>query len=97
MATNNTENHRPPHNIVMNDRSHMEICGVKDVQSFDDVFVSLVTECGTLEIGGAEIRVTVIDVEKGRIVLDGRIDSVDYRDVEKPEGGKGGFFSKLLR
>lgn len=98
MATNyNTENHRPPHNITMNDRAHMEICGVKEVLSFDDIAVSLMTECGALDISGAEIKVSVIDVEKGRIVLDGRIDLLSYRDTEKPESGKGGFLSRLLR
>ena len=76
----------------------MEICGVRDVISFDDNQILLVTDYGELEIGGEGMHISVLDVEKGNVVLDGTVNSVYYNiDDTKDENRKSGFFSRLLR
>ena len=86
------------HNIILNNRAHMEICGVRDVISFDDNQILLVTDYGELEIGGEGMHISVLDVEKGNVVLDGTVNSVYYNiDNTRDENRKSGFFSRLLR
>ena len=80
--------------IRLDSRRHLEISGVSDVDSFDDVSVILNTVCGILNIDGKGIKVSVLDKESGKVVLDGEIDAIYYND-DKNE--KHGFFGRLLR
>lgn len=85
------------HSLSMTDRAHMEISGVTDVLSFDESSVSLVTELGSLEIDGDGLHISVLDVEKKKVVLDGKVDSVYYsNDAVKKDGSDKGFLSRLL-
>jgi sporulation protein YabP len=66
------------HEIFLNMRKELKIRGVKEVESFDETGAVLQTECGELSVEGQDIRVNVLDVEKGEIVLCGRIDGIFY-------------------
>lgn len=85
------------HSLSITDRAYMEISGVVDVVSFDESSVSLVTELGSLEIDGDGLHISVLDVEKKKVILDGKVDSVYYSndEVKKDSSGKG-FFSRLI-
>lgn len=95
MQNNLSEDKR--HSLSLTDRAHMEISGVCDVRSFDEGSVSLMTALGSLEIDGEGLHISVLDPEKKRVVLDGRIDSVYYsNDAVKKDGSGKGFFSRLM-
>ena len=66
------------HDIKVIKRNHVEISGVKEVMSFDDISVVLMTVCGELEIGGNDMHVSVLDTEQGIVVLEGQIESLIY-------------------
>ena len=80
------------HKICLDKRSHLEICGVSEVVSFDDMSVLLLTDCGEMNIEGKELKIGVLDTERGLVELDGRVDAIFYSDDRKAKHG--GLFSK---
>ena len=78
------------HKIQLADRSTGTVTGVKDVNSFDEKEISLVTEEGVLMIKGEELHVTRLDLEKQEIDRAGRVDSLAYsQGIAKAKGGEG--------
>ena len=75
-------------------REKLDVSGVVDVIRFDDLCVVLQTRCGELTIDGKNIKISVLDTEKGVVSLDGTIDAIYYSDDNKKE--KRGFFGKLF-
>ena len=92
------KDHVIKHELMLLDRKKMEMDGVKDVKSFDENEVILDTDLGQLEIGGEKLHISVLDLEKGRVALDGRIDSVVYSDrIEKVSAQKRGVLGRFFR
>ena len=80
--------------IMLHNRERLDVNGVIDVVRFDDVCVVLQTCCGELTIDGKNIKISVLDTDKGVVSLDGMIDAMYYSDDNKKE--KRGFFGKLF-
>ena len=59
--------HKAVHKLQLTDRREGSITGVKDVQSFDEKEISLVTEAGILLVKGEELHVTRLDLEKQEV------------------------------
>lgn len=83
------------HEIQLTSRKELRIIGVKEVESFDETGALLQTLCGELNVEGADIHVKVLDVDRGEVVLNGRIDGIFY--AEDSGAAKKGFFSKRNR
>lgn len=82
--------HKTVHRIQFTDRREGSITGVKDVQSFDEKEIILVTETGNLLVKGEELHVTRLDLEKQEIDIGGKIDSLIYsQGITKAKGGEG--------
>ena len=86
---------RQTHEIRLGMRKELSVTGVKEVVSFDDHCVILCSICGELAVEGSDLKVGVLDTERGVVTLAGRIDNLCYTD-EKPTE-KGGFLGKLFR
>lgn len=84
------------HSVTLSSREKMIIDGVKDVLSFDEGQASLVTACGEAVIEGNGIHVTVLDLESGRVELEGKIDGFFYQADKDPGEKRRGFFSRLF-
>lgn len=82
------------HEIKLSARKHLEINGVKDVVSFDEENVLLKTVCGEMNIDGSGIKMSVLDTDRGIVVIDGRIDSIYYSDERGEE--KRGFLGRMF-
>ena len=82
------------HEFCVTDRHGMHISGVKEILCFDELNVRLLTVLGELVIDGDGLRVKVLDVEKGTVALEGRIDGVMYAE-DRPAERKG-FFARLF-
>ena len=52
--------------------------GVLDVQSFNEQEILLLTEEGKLQIKGEQLHVKQLDLEKGEVDLEGKVDSLTY-------------------
>ncbi|MFZ2943926.1 MAG: sporulation protein YabP, partial [Blautia wexlerae] len=54
------------------------ITGVKDIKSFDEKEILLFTQAGKLVIMGEQLHVKQLDLEKGEVDLEGKVDSLTY-------------------
>lgn len=77
------------HAITLDSRKRMSIEGVTDVISFDEWQVSLVTSCGEMMVEGKNLHISVLELEGGRVVLDGEVDGVFYPDGNEPQKRRG--------
>lgn len=66
------------HKLILERRSGATITGVRDVSSFDEKEIFLLTEEGKLQIKGEQLHVKQLNLEKGEIALEGKVDSLNY-------------------
>ncbi len=83
-----------PHCVSMQDRARLTVTGVKDVESFDEQTITLVTDFGELSIRGAQLHIGQLSTDSGEMTVEGRVDALVYSE-SAPE--RGGFFSKVFR
>ena len=69
---------RQPHSLLLENRRKSTISGVLDVQSFNEQEILLLTEEGKLQIKGEQLHVKQLDLEKGEVDLEGKVDSLTY-------------------
>ena len=67
-------------NITLVARNSLTTDAVIDVLSFDEGLVSLSTSLGLLVVEGEEMHVKKMDMEAGRVELEGKISAVYYTD-----------------
>lgn len=82
----------PDHECHIRARSRADITGVREVLSFDEGSVALVTSCGEMVVEGRDLRVGTLDTERGIVAVDGHISSVYYVDDSSKK--KRGWFSR---
>ena len=83
-----------PHHVVIEDRKSLTVSGVEDVERFDENTIVLSTSKGAMVVAGENLHIEKLSLDGGDLKVDGDIDSVSY---EEESGGRGGFFSRLLR
>ena len=81
------------HSIISKNRNGISVEGVSDVDSFDEGGVVMETVCGSLAVEGEGLHVTVLNVTEGKVVIEGRINSIYYFD-DSPKNKKGLFGKK---
>lgn len=90
---------KEPITLELTDRQYLWLTGVQNVDVFDEEKIVLQTELGKLEIQGQQLNVTNLDVEYGKLQVDGRINSIAYPEEKKKmkhsSRKKRGFFSRL--
>ncbi|WP_294783571.1 sporulation protein YabP [uncultured Eubacterium sp.] len=77
------------HKIILNNRGTCALNGISDILSFDVNEILLETEMGMLMIRGMDLHVNRLNLEKGEVDLSGKIDSIQYSDVNKGKNGQG--------
>lgn len=80
--------------VNITDRKFAEFTGINSVDSFDEYTVTLSVSCGTLTVEGEKLSITVLDLDKGKVCVAGKITSVSYSDEEHET--QRGFFSRLF-
>ena len=81
--------------LVLYQRKRLNLAGIEDVVSFDELSIYLVTENGNLLIEGTDLHITTLDVDSGHMTVEGTIRSMIYNDKES--GKKEGFFARMMR
>ena len=79
-----------PHDLILEGRNRLTATGVRRVLLCD---AALLTSKGTLELTGAELSITSLDLDKGEVKLAGRVDTLEYTAEHTP----GGFLRRLVR
>lgn len=85
-----------PHQLTLANRGLLSIEGVLDLGSYDQEQIILDTNCGALEIKGERLHVQQLNLEQGKVMVDGDIHSLVYTAEAVGKKGKG-FFSKLMK
>ena len=83
------------HSIVMQDCMSLSISGVTDADSFDEQRIQLYTECGEMAVLGEGLHVNEMNVDSGRLTVEGTVTAIIYGDRARRR--KPGFLSRLLR
>ncbi len=68
------------HSFSVKMRKNARISGVKQVISFDDNSVLLLTECGELLLEGNALKVDELNVQSGDVAVSGEISALIYSD-----------------
>lgn len=89
MQQNQTAN---SHSISLVDRAHTVITGVEDVECFNEELAIITTCMGAITISGAGLKVSQLDLTRGNVELEGRIDAMEYGAAKR-----GGFFSRVFK
>jgi sporulation protein YabP len=69
------------HKITLINRTTGTLTGVIDVLSFDVNEILLETGMGMLLLKGSDLHVNRLNLEKGEVDIEGRIDSMTYSEV----------------
>ncbi|MGN0795267.1 MAG: YabP/YqfC family sporulation protein [Aristaeellaceae bacterium] len=83
-----------PYGITLERREKAALTGVTDVERFDENEVVLHTHGGRLTLTGTGLHVACLQLEEGRLVVDGAIDGVQYDGGAAPR--RGGFLRRAL-
>ncbi|MDO4553193.1 MAG: sporulation protein YabP [Bacillota bacterium] len=89
------EKKRGLHSLYLEDRNRMVVTDVKDVENFNEETILLTIGGGGLVIKGQKLHIQKLDLEEGKVIIDGRIQSAVY--TEKRDASEGGFLKKLLK
>ena len=81
------------HSIHIDDRRLISVTGVKDVDSFNEQFVQLLTEAGELRIEGADLHITKLNLDEGQVMLEGEISALEYTEGED----RGSLLGRIFR
>lgn len=98
MIRDAAEGKRPPtraHSVVMEDRKRAVLTGVTDVASFNEQEVIMLTEEGDISLVGEELHIAHLNLEEGKLTVEGRIAGIEYGD--SPSQKRGGILSRLFR
>ncbi len=83
-----------PHQLILEDRRALTVSGVSDVDSFDEVTVTVYTDMGELTVKGEGLHINRLNIETGELTLEGSIQSLTYAEVPSRSGG---FFGRLFK
>ena len=92
----NTEKRNLTQTLSLSDRKSLGVNGVNDVVRFDEDGVVLSTVCGTLTVEGTSLHVRVLNLEEGKVEIDGKVDALLYFDASEENGERRGLFAKLF-
>ena len=85
------------HKMAINNRKSCSLTGVTDVIAFDEGEVILETDMGVLIVKGHELHVKRLDLEKGEVDIEGRMDSFFYSEQRNSAAKGESFLSRLFR
>lgn len=76
-----------PHNAFMENRRKLTLTGVKDIDSFNEQGVIVLTDSGVLIVKGSDMHVDKLNIESGDVCVEGTIDSLTYTDLHDKRTG----------
>ena len=89
------ERKRTGHRVSLEEREHLSLTGVMDVEEFNEDGIKAETEMGLIVVKGRELSVTRLDLEAGELEIEGEVESLEYND--RGAGINGSFFSRIFK
>ncbi len=87
------------HEVTLVNREEAQISGVLHLTTFDDEQIVLDTELGTLTLKGEELHIKHLDLDAGKLLVEGLLTSLAYGPGKgRPGRQKGrGLLERLLK
>lgn len=85
-----------PFGLTLERREKAVLTGVTDVERFDENEVVLHTHGGRLTLTGTGLHVSSLQLDEGRLLVDGTIDSAAYDSGGLKSAGRRGFLRRAL-
>ncbi|MEG0778786.1 MAG: YabP/YqfC family sporulation protein [Oscillospiraceae bacterium] len=70
-----------PHNIILEDRAHLSVSGVDEVDSFDDKQIVARTAKGNLVLRGSDLHIDKLSLDTGELVVTGLFTDLGYEET----------------
>lgn len=83
--------------IILKNRSDLEITGVKKLYSLDNDLFVLDTSLGKMKVGGSNLEMLQLDIEKGILIITGNVSLIEYSDNIKTKKNESSFITKLFK
>lgn len=68
--------------LVLDNKEVLNVTGVEGVDNFNDEIVVLITNKGKLTIKGEKLNISKLNVDEGKLIVKGLINSLVYSDYE---------------
>ena len=81
------------HHLILEDREHLTVSGVEEVESFDENTIVMDTAQGVLIVHGEGLHIEKLSLDGGDLKVEGMLESLLYEENRR---GKGGFLARLL-
>jgi len=72
-----------PYQLTLTNREFLQTNGVIEVESFDEHEILAVTKLGPLVIKGQGLHIIQLNLEDGKMSLEGEINSIQYSNTKK--------------
>ena len=76
------------HNLILNGRNKASLDGILAVISFDEHSVVLKTALGELTIDGEALNIIRLELDEGKLFIEGNVCGMFYSDVGAKQAGK---------
>ena len=82
-----------PHRLSLDQRRHLTVSGVDEVESFDESAIRMTTKGGDLLVRGRGLHIVKLSLDGGDLLVDGTVDARIYQEPEEAAS----FLSRLFR
>ncbi len=82
-----------PHRLSLDQRNHLTVSGVDEVESFDESAIRMTTRGGDLLVRGRGLHIEKLSLDGGDLLVDGTVDALIYQEPEEAAS----FLSRLFR
>jgi len=83
------------HGLELVERSKLVVTGVTHVDNYDDKEILLQTQLGTLLIRGEGLNISELNLESGKLSVNGTFNQLSYSDSAGKKGK--GLLQKILK
>ena len=84
------------HNLSLNGRKVLGVEGVTNLENYDQERIVVQTNSGGLEIKGEELHIQQLNLDQGKVVVEGTINALIYTGLSVGRRSKG-FWAKLIK
>ncbi len=84
-------------NIILEDRSKLSISGVEQVDNFNETLITLETIRGGVSVKGENLNISNLNLEEGKVTIDGVISDISYNNKDGSQGKNGSFLGKMFK
>jgi len=74
--------------LLLTNRKHLVVDGVEHVGKFNEREINLDTNLGQLNIRGEGLHITLLNLEEGNLVVEGRVDHVLFSEGKTTGGAR---------